>query len=128
MGRYTFWDVNRDRQCNPPDNNGTLSGDCSSVTQNAYDFTKYTAEFAGATPPSSPPPTTTTTTTTPGGGTTTTTTSGNGGTCTSAWVNNAAYTSGQEVSYGGDNWTANQWNYDEVPGGPSGAWNNDGAC
>jgi hypothetical protein len=32
------------------------------------------------------------------------------------------------VSCGGDKWTVNQWNYDEVPGGPSGAWNNDGAC
>jgi chitinase len=39
-----------------------------------------------------------------------------------------AYTSGNEASYGGDDWTANQWNYDEVPGGPAGAWNNDGAC
>ena len=39
-----------------------------------------------------------------------------------------AYVSGNVVSYGGDQWTANQWNYDEVPGGPSGAWNNDGAC
>ena len=37
-------------------------------------------------------------------------------------------TSGNEVSYNGDNWTASQWNYDEVPGGPAGAWNNDGAC
>ena len=32
------------------------------------------------------------------------------------------------ASYGGDQWTANQWNYNEVPGGPSGTWNNDGAC
>ena len=32
------------------------------------------------------------------------------------------------VSYGGGQWTANQWTYNEVPGGPSGAWNNDGAC
>ena len=39
-----------------------------------------------------------------------------------------AYVSGDVVSYGGDQWTANQWNYDEVPGGASGAWNNDGAC
>ena len=43
-------------------------------------------------------------------------------------MNNTAYVSGDEVSYNGDNWTANQWNYDEVPGGPSGAWNNDGSC
>jgi hypothetical protein len=28
----------------------------------------------------------------------------------------------------GGKWTANQWNYNEVPGGPSGAWNNGGAC
>ena len=35
---------------------------------------------------------------------------------------------GNEVSYGGANWIANQWNYDEVPGGASGAWNNDGTC
>ena len=32
------------------------------------------------------------------------------------------------VSYNGDQWTASQWNYNEVPGGPSGAWNSDGAC
>ena len=49
-------------------------------------------------------------------------------TCASAWYHATAYVSGDEVSYNGDNWTANQWNYDEVPGGASGAWNNDGAC
>jgi chitinase len=32
------------------------------------------------------------------------------------------------VSYGGHDWTANQWNYDEVPGGVNGAWNDAGAC
>jgi chitinase len=32
------------------------------------------------------------------------------------------------VSYNGHQWTANQWNYDEAPGGASGAWNDDGAC
>ena len=32
------------------------------------------------------------------------------------------------MSYNDGQWTANQWNYNEVPGGPSGAWNNDGAC
>jgi len=36
--------------------------------------------------------------------------------------------SGNVVSYNGSQWTANQWNYDEVPGGASGAWNDDGAC
>src|SRR5579859_1617869 len=57
MARYTFWSVNRDRQCSPPDNNGTLSGTCSSVPQGSWDFTKYDAQFAGATPPTGPPPT-----------------------------------------------------------------------
>src|SRR3984885_7778561 len=42
LGRFTFWSVNRDRECNPPDNNGDLSSDCSSVTQNSWDFTAYT--------------------------------------------------------------------------------------
>jgi hypothetical protein len=49
-------------------------------------------------------------------------------TCASGWYNATAYVSGDKVSYDGDNWTANQWNYDEVPGGASGAWNNDGSC
>ena len=51
LGRYSYWDVNRDLECSPPDNNGVLSGTCSGVTQNSWDFTKYDAEFAGATPP-----------------------------------------------------------------------------
>jgi carbohydrate binding protein with CBM5/12 domain len=53
---------------------------------------------------------------------------GGGGGCAAAWNNATAYVSGNEVSYNGDSWIANQWNYDEVPGGPSGAWNNAGAC
>jgi chitinase len=44
------------------------------------------------------------------------------------WYNATACVSGNKISYNGDNWTANQWNYDEVPGGPAGAWNNDEAC
>jgi chitinase len=125
MSRYTFWSLNRDRECDPPDNNGDLSSECSSVTQNPYDFTKYTVEFAGATPPTSPPttpPASPTPTPTPTG------TSGTGGSCATAWSSSAAYTAGRTVSYNGDNWTADQWNDDEVPGGPSGAWNSDGPC
>jgi chitinase len=34
----------------------------------------------------------------------------------------------RECSYNGDQWTANQWNENEVPGGSSGAWNSDGSC
>ncbi|HEV2342863.1 MAG TPA: chitinase [Actinocrinis sp.] len=124
LGRYTFWSVNRDRQCNPPNNNGTLSGSCSSVPQNDWDFTKYDAQFAGATPPQSPPPTSASpspSASSTGGGT-------GGGTCATAWNSTTAYTAGMQVSYNGHNWTANQWNYNEVPGGASGAWNDNGAC
>jgi chitinase len=119
LSRYTFWSVNRDRECNPPDNNGNLSSECSSITQNSWDFTAYTVAFARNAPvpqpgpspsPSSPSPS-------PGGG------------CTAAaWVSSDAYTSGSVVSYNGHEWTANQWNDDEVPGGPSGAWTDDGPC
>jgi chitinase len=122
MTRFTFWSVNRDRECSPPDNNGNLSSECSSVPQNPWDFTAFTVAFANNTSPS-PPPTPTPTATSP----TPTPTPPNGN-CAAAWVSNTAYTSGDVASYNGDNWTANQWNYDEVPGGASGAWNNDGSC
>jgi chitinase len=117
LGRYTFWSVNRDRECNPPSNNGSLSSECSSVTQNPWDFTAYTVAFANSAPVTEPPPPTPTPT---GPGT---------GSCTAAaWSSSATYVSGDVVTYNGDQWTANQWNYNEVPGGASGAWNSDGAC
>jgi chitinase len=117
LGRYTFWSVNRDRECNPPDNNGDLSSECSSVTQNPWDFTAYTVAFAKSAPVTEPSPSPSPTgTPTPGS-------------CTAAaWSSSATYTSGDVVSYNGDQWTANQWNYNEAPGGPSGAWTSDGAC
>jgi chitinase len=112
MSRYTFWSVNRDRECNPVDNNDVLSSECSGVAQNPWDFTAFTVAFANNTSPTPTP----TPTPTPGG-------------CTApAWASNGTYVSGDVVSYGGDQWTANQWNYDEVPGGSSGAWNSDGPC
>jgi chitinase len=43
-------------------------------------------------------------------------------------VSNQSYSNGATVSYNGHQWTANQWNYDEVPGGSSGAWTDNGAC
>src|SRR6185437_5299782 len=109
MSRFTFWSVNRDRECNPVNNQAT-SSDCSSVSQNPWDFAAFTVAFANNT-----------TSTSGGGG------GGGGGSCAAAWVSNNAYVSGDVVSYNGDNWTANQWNYDEAPGGSSGAWNNAGA-
>jgi chitinase len=116
MTRYTFWSVNRDRECDPPDNNGQLSSECSSVPQNPWDFTACTVSFANSTS-TTPPPTPIPTPTPPPTG------------CTApAWLSSTTYTSGDEVSYNGDQWTANQWNENEVPGGSSGAWNNDGPC
>src|ERR1022692_2095649 len=131
LSRYTFWSVNRDRECSPV-NNGVTSSDCSSVTQNPWDFTAYTVAFANhtsttapPTPTPTPPPASSSPTPTPSPSPTPST----GGGCTAgAWVSNTAYVSGNVVSYGGEQWTANQWNYDEVPGGASGAWNSDGPC
>jgi chitinase len=122
MSRFTFWSVGRDRQCNPPDNNGALSAECSSVPQNSWDFTSYAVAFSkntSETPPTSPPPTSPPPTGGGGGGT---------GSCPAAWVSNQSYSNGATVSYNGHQWTANQWNYDEVPGGSSGAWTDNGAC
>jgi chitinase len=131
LGRYTFWSVNRDRECNPPGNNGNLSSECSSVTQNSWDFTAYTVAFAKSAPvtkPSTSPTPTSSPTTSPTSSPTPTPTPTTGSCTAAAWSSSTAYVSGNVVSYGGDQWTANQWNYNEVPGGPSGAWNNDGAC
>jgi chitinase len=129
MSRFTFWSVNGDHECNPP-NNGYTSSECSSVTQNPWDFTAYTVAFAKNTSvTSTPTPTPTpTTSSSPTPTPTPTPTSSSGGCSAAAWVSNQAYVSGDVVSYGGNKWTANQWNYDEVPGGASGAWNNDGPC
>jgi len=124
MSRYTFWSLNRDRQCTPVDP-GFTSSECSGVAQNPWDFTAFTVAFANHTSPS-PTPTPTPTPTSPSP--TPIPSPSPTGSCAAAWVSNTAYVSGNVVSHGGHNWTANQWNYDEVPGGPSGAWNDDGPC
>jgi chitinase len=115
LSRYTFWAVNRDRACNPP--SGSTSGVCSSVTQNDWDFTKYTAQFAGATPPQSPPPTTGAPTPPPGS-------------CSAAaWSAGTAYNGGQQVSYNGHTWTAKWWTQGDIPGNNSqGVWTDNGPC
>jgi chitinase len=124
LGRFTFWSVNRDRECSPADNNGALSSECSSVAQNSWDFTAFTVAFAKSAPVTEPTPTPT-----PTSSPTPTPTPTTPGSCTAtAWSSSATYVSGDVVSYDGDQWTANQWNYDEVPGGSSGAWTSDGAC
>jgi chitinase len=49
LARFTFWSVNRDRPCADP-NQATTSGVCSTVKQAPWEFTRFTAEFAGARP------------------------------------------------------------------------------
>ncbi|KAI0034212.1 glycoside hydrolase [Vararia minispora EC-137] len=75
-------------------------------------------------------PTTTVTTTTTTTSAPPTTTSQPSGSCGSVagWVANVAYVQGDQVTYNGYLYTANQWNYDEVPDGPSGAWTKSGPC
>ncbi|HET9059919.1 MAG TPA: carbohydrate binding domain-containing protein [Acidimicrobiales bacterium] len=118
LGRFTFWDANRDRQCNPPSNNGSLSSECSSVPQNSWDFTSYAVAFSKQASVTSP-------------STTTTTSSGSGGGtsgCAPAWSSSTVYTGGDEVSYNGDDWTAKWWTQGDTPGGPAGVWTDDGPC
>ncbi|WP_329570028.1 chitinase [Kitasatospora sp. NBC_01266] len=122
LARYTFWSVNRDRQCTPVVDPG-LSGSCSGVTQNPWDFTKYTVQFAGATPPTtppvSPPPVSTPPVTPPPGN------------CTlPAWSASTTYTAGAKVSYNGEDYHAKWWTLNEVPSasGQYGVWADDGPC
>lgn len=113
LARYTYWSVNRDRQCADP-NQSTTSGTCSSVPQAAWEFTAYTARFAGATPPTTQP---TTPPTTPPAGT-----------CTAAaWVSTAVYTGGQLASYQGHTWRAQWWTQGETPGTTQ-VWVDQGSC
>ncbi|WP_328917178.1 MULTISPECIES: chitinase [unclassified Streptomyces] len=117
MGRFTFWSLNRDRPCDPP-NNGTTSGTCSSVAQAPWDFAKYSVKFAGATPPVTNPPTTPPTTPPTGA-------------CVVAeWTASAIYVGGNEVAHKGHKWKAQWWTTNEEPGttGQWGVWVDEGPC
>ncbi|MEN3358217.1 MAG: hypothetical protein V7637_2199 [Mycobacteriales bacterium] len=46
LARFTFWSVNRDRQCTPAEP-GNTSGTCSSVTQQPWEFTRLVAQYTG---------------------------------------------------------------------------------
>jgi chitinase len=120
LGRFTFWSLNRDRQCSVPDNNGALSGTCSSVPQADWDFTRFDVQFAGATPPvgSTTPPTAPPTSQPPAGG----------GTCAGAWNSTTAYVGGSVVSFNGHDWTSKWWTFGDTPGGAAGVWTDNGAC
>ncbi|GAA2134908.1 chitinase [Kitasatospora kazusensis] len=122
LARYTFWSVNRDRQCTGAVDPG-LSGSCSSVAQGDWDFTKYTVRFAGATPPSTPP--------TSSSPTSTISATPSSGTCTAAaWDSTKVYTAGNTVSYAGHRWHAKWWTLNENPSasGQWGVWADDGPC
>jgi Glycosyl hydrolases family 18 len=123
----SFWAEGRDNGGCPGQT--SASSTCSGLSQSTGAFTQaFQAFTSGSTsggggtgptpPPTTPPPTSPPPTSPPP----------TSGSCDAAWSNSTAYTSGNEVSYSGHNWTASQWNYDEVPGGASGAWNDDGAC
>ncbi|HEY3505090.1 MAG TPA: glycosyl hydrolase family 18 protein [Actinocatenispora sp.] len=116
LGRYTYWSANRDRECNPPENQ-QLSGECSSVAQQKWEFTTYTTAFANQTTVVDPP------TTPPGGG-------GNPGTCPAkTWDASVAYVGGDTVTYGGHGWTAKWWTQGDVPGNNGqDVWTDNGAC
>ncbi len=66
LGRVSFWALNRDRPCGSGVN-GWVSGVCSSVAQQPYDFSKILAEFKPSSVPPTPltPPTPPTPTPTP---------------------------------------------------------------
>ncbi len=132
LTRFTYWSVNRDRQCNPPNNNGTLSGTCSSVPQNDWDFTKIVVQFGGVTPPPSTPTPSSGLTPTPAPGKTPTPTptQGGGGMCSgiATWNSSTAYVTGSKVTYNGSLWQAKWWSEADVPGGSAGVWTLLGNC
>ncbi len=45
--QFSYWDINRDRACDPSVAHNWADGACSSVTQNPYDFTKIITQFNG---------------------------------------------------------------------------------
>src|SRR5580704_9001540 len=105
----SFWAEGRDNGGCPGQT--SASSTCSGLSQSNGAFTQafqaFTSGGGSSTGPTAPP---------------------TSGSCDAAWNNSTAYTGGNEVSYTGHNWTAKWWNYDEVPGGSSGVWTDDGAC
>ncbi|HEX9335986.1 MAG TPA: glycosyl hydrolase family 18 protein, partial [Pseudonocardiaceae bacterium] len=104
----------------------TLVNDLAATTSSCTNPPPTTTGGTPTTTTNNPPPTTTTNNPPP----TTTTGGGSGGSCSgvAAWNNQTAYPGGSVVTNGGHQWTANQWNFNEVPGGSSGAWTDNGSC
>ncbi|MFJ5927491.1 chitinase [Kitasatospora sp. NPDC092948] len=120
LARYTYWSVNRDRQC-PGTVDPGLSGSCSSVAQNDWDFTKFTVRFAGATPPTGPASPSPSGSSSSSTGTTT---------CSPVWLPTTTYVGGDKASYNGHNYHAKWWTLNENPSssGQWGVWADDGPC
>ncbi|MGW4485152.1 chitinase [Amycolatopsis sp. NPDC004368] len=113
LARFTYWAVNRDRPCTTTTDNAV----CSNVTQNDWDFTKFTTRFAGATPPQTDPPASQP--------------SNPPGTCTAPeWLRASVYVGGNSVSHNSHKWTARWWTQGEEPGtgGPDSVWTDNGPC
>jgi chitinase len=103
-------------------------------------FNDVVGDLAGTTstcngPPSGTGTGTTTTTTAPpttttAPPTTTTTAPGGTGSCANvaAWDSATAYNGGSSVTFGGHEWTAKWWTFDDTPGGAAGVWTDNGAC
>lgn len=113
MARFTFWSVNRDRPCDASETSSKTWGDCSSTDAPAWSYTAQTVAFANNSSVAQPP----------AGGTTPPATPQ----CAAAYVSSTAYTTGQEVSYNGHNWTAQWWTQGGAPAA-GGAWTDDGPC
>jgi hypothetical protein len=47
VAQFSYWDVNRDRACDPNTVHNWADGACSSVAQNPYDFTKIITKYTG---------------------------------------------------------------------------------
>lgn len=47
LAQFSYWDLNRDRACDPSVPHNWADGSCSSVSQQPYDFTKITAQYHG---------------------------------------------------------------------------------
>jgi chitinase len=109
LGRFTFWSVNRDRPCTTTTDNGV----CSNVTQQPWDFTRFTKRFADLTPPQDPP-----------------TTKPPGPCSAPEWVRTTIYTQGNQVSHSQHQWQAKWWTQGEEPGttGEWGVWQDLGPC
>ncbi len=107
MGRFTFWSVNRDRPCVGTSDNGV----CSNISQNPWDFTRFSTRWANASPPNLPPPTTKPP-----------------GPCSAPeWVSTSVYVKDNQVSHNKHTWTAKWWTQNEEPGRAD-VWADNGPC